>query len=349
MANEFNLPKWANTVLTNEFEDDPYWYRGIETEKPEAYYAITNIIANPTSPAKYAEMCEIYDRYIDEIIDYYGGQHMIDLYIAEYDAYPPGYRDRPKLKLKKRNIGIAKSGVIPIPNGTYIKPMETEQLLQLIENEVPSEELNAPVRAKPASKKLRKRILKKQDKIKISGGRDRYAGDIDNAANYDVIINYFKMMERQYDDTDELDVSRMSIKQLIKLYDATHKDNDGWEVVERDKGTLYSGNKLLYSDTANAILEISKALYEQGFEKGLRKRMKKVKAPYRRFVESQLGINTASKKDLKKKKKQYKKYKKSLSERQDTYRSLAQSLSRHSSGIGSDIDGKIFDKTIKYR
>lgn len=347
------LPKWANTVLTNQFEDDPYWFEGIERDLPEAYYAIDNLQRSPKNFNRYLDSIYIYDKYIDQIIDYYGGIDMIMMYAAEHDGhYPPGYRERPQLKMTKKNVAIMKSRIVPIEMGTFIKPLDAEEMRELSDKEFSTNHDHEDPVSDMAPKKLRKRALKIQDRG--FGKKDRHeriANDIESAAKFDIVAQYYASQNGygRFDD-DGVDTSTMSIKELAEMYDYTHKDtSDGWEVVSNPESYMWSEAKILSSRKVSSLLDTSKVLLENGFENGVRKKLKKTDDSYAKFICRELGISTKSNKQLKKQKKQWKRYEKSLSEKRDNLRSLAQSLSRTSSGVASATDEKIFDDIIKHR
>ena len=350
------LPKWCNTILTNEFDEDPYWYESIDTDIPEAYYAIVNLQKSPKDFNKYLDAVYIYDKYIGQIIDYYGGLDMIMMYAEEHNGeYPPGYRDRPKLKMSKKNVAIMKSGNVPIEMGTFIKPLEPLELRDLSDAQFSTPRDDNEVEAELARKKFRKRALKIQERGFSSKDRhERIGNDTNSAASYDIVAQYFASQEGfGMQNIDDIDASKMSIEELAEYYDMVNNDrDDGWEPVTNTESFIWSEQRLLSNRKASDILDWSRVFVENGFEHGVRKRLKKLRgrdASYANFVARELGISTKSKKELKKQKKRWKKYEGSLSESRDQLRSLAHSLSRASSGIASDIDGKIFDDIIKRR
>lgn len=347
------LPKWASTILVNEFEDDPYWTEGIERDLPEAYYAIDNLQRSPKNINRYLESIYIYDKYIGQIIDYYGGIEMIMMYAEEHDGkYPPGYRDRPHLKLNKKNVAIIKSGNVPVEMGTFLTPLEPDEMRKLSDNIFSStNDFDDPI-TDMAPKKLRKRALKVQERgFGRAERHERIANDIESAASYDLVAQYFASLDGYGSTNDyELKTSTMSIKELANAYDELNNDrDDGWEVVTNPESYMFSEAKLLSSRKAGKILDWSRILMDNGFENGLRKRLKKTDPSYAKFVARELGLSTKSNKQLKKQKKRFKKYENSLSEKRDNLRSLAHSLSRASSGVASDTDEKIFDDIIKHR
>lgn len=360
---EYNLPKWVNTVLTNEFENDSYWVQGIEQDCPEAYAAISNIQKSPSNVQTYLESLEIYNKYIGEIVDYYGGQQSIDAYIKTWGKMPPGYCPPPKLKLRKETRAFLKNGIVPQKMGEFDTPCTGEELIQLTREMFAGEITDEPIRAYPAGKKMRKRLARIDNKLEGKNGYNRaYNNDIDNVIDYDAIYQYAFATESKKElginaDT-EIDINNLSYSELADYYDEQEKyeeeENRYPTQYISTKTGRYAGNQYFASSAMNKANDWAKVLIDNGFEKGLRKYAKKLDSTTRTYIEHQTGFSIKSAKSLKKKKKKYENYLAELEslntkKGDDSVRSLSQALSRHKSGIGSDTDSKIFDDIIRRR
>ena len=355
------LPRWVNTVLTNEFENDPYWKRGIEQDCPEAYKAIANLQKSPSNVQTYLEAMEIYNKYIGEIVEYYGGQQSVDAYIASYDKLPPGYALPPKLKLRKETKAFLKNGVVPQKIGQFDEPCDGDEMVRLTIEMFKDEIEDNPVKTYRAPKKMRKRLARLDSKTNGSNAYNRaYNNDLDKVVDYDAIYQYAIATEAKKEghntEYSDININDLSYSELADYYDEQEKI----EQEERDYPVEYvptrvgraSGSRILVSSSINKYSQWAQVLLDNGFEKGLRKYTKKLDETTRTYIENQTGFSMKSSKQLKKKKKKYKGYLDELNEEQekaDSLRSLAQTLSRQKSGVGSDIDSKIFDDIIRRR
>ena len=105
------IPAWESVILVNDFGDS-YWVSEIQDKCPEAFGRLQNLKNKYRDFHQWLEACQIYDQYIGEIIDYYGGEAIIEARIADGDQ-PEGWKPRPKLRMTKKNKSIIQSGVIP--------------------------------------------------------------------------------------------------------------------------------------------------------------------------------------------------------------------------------------------
>lgn len=351
------LPDFVNIILTNEFEDDPYWVEGIENDLPEAYHALTTLSTSPADPATYLEGMEIYKRYIPDVIEYYGGQRAIDAYFNETGKYPKGYILPPKLKMKKRNMNFAKTGYVPPKIGEYISPITDEELVKLGEEMygVPDSEAAEIRTCKPSNKALRKRLKKTAENFEgdKSKPNDIYGSHANLAARYNVIAQYYENVQQSNSiDSDAITTSKMSISELADLYDAIQReDQEEWVVSkpsQKTDGLSYYGHRVITSGKLQAHADWLSLMVENGFAEYARKYLKKFDDADRKYLKSQTGISFQSKKELKKKKKLHDDYQKALNgKKSDHLRSLSNLLTRRSSGVSSDVDSEIFDSVIK--
>lgn len=353
-----NLPDWVNIVLTNEFDDDPYWEYGIESECPEAYYAITNIQQSPSDINQFVYSRMIYDEYIDDIIDYYGGMENIRAYMEEYGQYPPGYCDPPKLSIsKKKNRAILRSGVIPQKIGKY-NPTYTGEGLSALASEMfdIDQNLDDLKLVKPKGKmkkKMIKEILRNSNEIRM----ERHHGAMINA-NFDIISQRFYNTCSD-SDNDDTSILSMSYDEIADLYDKEEKErNDPWKPTEEEYASglaFYSYNRIIPRKHDKNI-KLMKILQEQGFNPMKLIDKKKLSKNDREFYREQLGINIFSKKELKEERKKAEEAEKELrsyyngkSKMVDSMRSLTQALTRNSKGYSSDTDEDLLEDIIRRR
>ena len=89
MSIEHNqIPDWNFTILVNDF-DDGYWDTGVENECPKEFIAISNLSKKYRNYLDWASAMQIYEDNIQAIIDYYGGQMLIDFMFEAAVDYPP--------------------------------------------------------------------------------------------------------------------------------------------------------------------------------------------------------------------------------------------------------------------
>lgn len=349
------LPEWAKTILTNEFEDDPYWEYGIESECPEAYYAISNIQRAPSDINQFVHARTVYDEYIGDIIDYYGGLENIRAYMDEYGQYPPGYCDPPKLTLsKKKNRGILKSGIIPQRVGVFNPIFSPEDLT----------EYTAPVfdigqdldnlRIEKVKGKMKKAMIKDMIKMSAKDRSDNRSIGSNRAVygTWDIINRYYDMLKSS-DENDESKITSMSYDDLAEMYDDELLENSNeWKEVKVDNHYSYEYGAFVMKDSKwETNVNFMKMLKDQGFNPLKVSSRKKSKLELKR-LKSALGIATVSKKELKRQLQDYKedqKFYKDLNKNEDSFRALSRALSRHSHGNSSDTDEDLLKDILRKR
>lgn len=351
------LPDFVNIVLTNEFEDDPYWVEGIENDLPEAYHALTSMQQRPTDANMYIEAMEIYRKYIPEVIEYYGGQRAIDAYFNDTGTYPKGYVAPPKLQMRKKNMNFAKTGFIPPKIGQYVKPVSDEGLVKLGEEMfgVPEDEITEIRLCKPSNKSLRKKLKKTAMSFEgNSRNNDIYGSHANLAARYNIIAQYYNNVQQSNTiDADEVSTSKMSISELADLYDAIQEANkEEWvrshNTGNKEAALSYYGHRIVTSGKLQPHADWITLMVQNGFSEYARKYLKKFDEADRKYLKATTGVSFKSKKDLKKQKKAYDEYQAAMESRKaDNLRSLSNLLTRRSSGVSSDIDSDIFDSVIK--
>ena len=345
------LPKWVNTILTNEFEDDPYWIEGIERDCPEAFIALSNLQQRPSDVNTYVDAMAIYNKYIPEIIEYYGGQEVIDAYFKETGEYPPGYILPPKLRMKKKNINFARTGYVPPKVGQYHDPVSIEEIAKAGEAMfgVSEEELNEDIVIRKPPKELKKRIKKMA--LSLEGRRrDILNSNMSLSASYDIISQFYEHQQTgKQIDTDDYGIDSMSISELARLFDVLEEEeNQEWVPVRDSNNTVeYRNNRLVYMPEITSAAQWADILYKAGFDKGVRKFLKTLPANKRKEVRNQVGITFKGTKQLKKSRKSYDRYMKALNKKQDSLRSLGHLLSNRSSGVESDIESDTFDRIVR--
>lgn len=348
-----SLPNFVNVILTNEFEDDPYWTKGIETDLPEAYTAISNLQKSPSDPQKYMESLEIYRKYIGDIIDYYGGQNAIDAYYKENEEYPKGYMEPPKLRMKKETKNFVKTGYIAPKVGQYSRPLNIGELNSIGDEMfgVPEDEQEEIRLYKPKNKAFRKQLKKTAESFSDHSKSDPYSSNLNLAARYNVIAQYFEQTQAASDaDISEINTSKMSIKELSDLYDVQQRqEEDEWVPVQNinPNRVEYRESRLVPTGRLQKSVDWANLLKDNGFERAATKYLKQFDACDKQYIKQQTGIQTKSKKDLEKKRKKYEKDKKRM-RKGDSLRSLAHIMSRTSSGVSSDIDDDTLDVIVRH-
>lgn len=345
-----SLPKFVNVILTNEFVDDPYWYKGIETDLPEAYHAISNIKKSQSDAQSYVEALEIYRKYIGDIIEYYGGQRAIDAYFRENGEYPKGYIAPPKLQMKKKNRDFARTGYIPPKIGKYIAPISSEDLAKIGDEmfAVPEDEMEDIKLYKPKNKSLRKRIRKTVDSFQEDTRSDAYGANANIAARYNVIAQYYERLQVSDGDSSEFNSAKLSIKEMAKLYDAQQRyEQEEWiQSRPAQERVDYHDGRLIPTGSLQKYVDWANFLNDNGFEKAAVKFLKRFNESDKKYLKIHTGIRTKSKKELAKEKKRFEKSQKSMS-KGDELRSLANIMSRTSSGVSSDLDDDMLDRIVR--
>lgn len=346
MSNPYGVPDWNFTILVNDFGDN-YWNDDFERECPEAANALMNINRKCSDPAEYEEAIELYNRYIQEAYDFYGGKIAVDFIKKKTGQLPKGIKKPPKLngKGKKKYIAGAQYDI-----GKFVPITDDNEMVRLTEkydSRVSGEELQYSSEKLPREvrRQLRKdiggMISRRNARSSYKESTAMYTTDIlaQVIMNQDKIINdpYSSAIDIGHDDT-----SNMSLEEHIALYDETHKEIDGPQ--EIDVPISQSNDRYVYANSYSSsyaqkvandtyVLELMKKANLTKFSsKELDRMSDEQKQKYRSVFGTEALMSKKESKALRKKyRKQTKQYKNDMTKHMsDSNRALASLLSSRS-------------------
>lgn len=346
MSNPYGIPDWNFTILVNDFGDN-YWNDSFEKECPEAAEALLNIHDKYSDPASYEEAMRLYNRYIGEAYEYYGGKIAVKYIKKTTKQLPRGIINPPKLngKGKKKYLAGAQFNV-----GKYVPVIEGDKLKKLIDIYNKDVSGNEPDYSKHAIDRTIRRELRRGISGMISKHNARasykestamYTTDI----LYQVIANRDKITSDPYNDilyTESNDVYNMSLDEHVKYYEEMNKEPDS--LVEVNVNIPELNDRYAYSNSISStysqrlandryVFEIMRQYGMTKFGKKERARMTEdQKHHYKNVFGSEVMMSKKEKKkQTKKYKKQTKKYKNDMTRHMsDSNRALASLLSSRS-------------------
>ena len=329
------IPDWNYQVLKNNF-DDNYWIRGVEDVCPEAFSALSNLNKKYNSYAAWVDACRIYDQYIEELYDYYGGEIIVKAYFKKYGEYQNGVVERPKLLMKKKTQRLIKSiqenGIEPSRYGEYSEVLDIEEIDEIISNSngnvtVDDAAQEIDFKVTKINKKAGKVIEESLDKSEAFS-RVKHVYTTRNAPTYDIISAFYDFQDTQSVDTSN--IANMSMAEIGDLFDLEEREaNEPWKKKYKSDDYVYKYNRIVDSKLQQTI-EVAKVFAELGIHP-LSKRAKKNMSDFEiKMIRSEIGdMGPLSKKEIKAAKKQVKKYQKQrddFSKRKDSDSALGEFL-----------------------
>lgn len=327
------IPAWESVILVNDFGDS-YWVSEIQDKCPEAFGKLQNLKNKYRDFHQWLEACEIYDQYIGEIIDYYGGEAIVEARIADGDQ-PEGWKPRPKLRMTKKNKSIIQSGVIPakIDRMSDSEWYDAYSLMTAsVSND--SEDDGIKYTIKPAKGK-HKKVLNQLTKSYLDKSKTRAMTLTKRGYASDIISEYYNSCRSSYD-AEICSYEDKSINELARMYEESKK-TDEWVPVHDEFSTYgnelrYSNNRIL-SNKQIEMVDIMKSLHESGLNVLDKDHLKLMDKHEARLYKREIGESMLTNKERKKAAKQYKKYEKerskTLQNRRDSDRALSRLLTEN--------------------
>ena len=211
MAN--GIPEWNFQILVNVFEDDNYWDTSLKEDLPEVYEAITSIGRKYGDIAEYEEAMAKYNEYMPQVIDYYGGEKVVEYIMENYDIIPVGIIKPPKLKGKLKEKYIEG---ISYTTGKFYEPVSAEEQKEWDEERFANNSNPVAKDLPPLTREL-KRAIKGFTRKPTLGAKSVYF-------NTD-IISQIKNGDIDYDGmTNEEKIVALPVSELLKMYDKQHED-----------------------------------------------------------------------------------------------------------------------------
>lgn len=326
---EKKYPQWLFTILQNDYgDDDNYWY-DLDTDDAafkEAYLKLKSLKRKYSDYNNWRAACNVYDDYIDIIIEHNGGEYAIAS-MFKADIIPDGWVPRPKLKSKKSNKNMMHTGLTP-SKITYDKN-DIRVINELAQEELPlTDAIRESIPDKIAKPKgyVKDAIDKALD---VSAAKERVARMYTSRDAFDVLATYYK--EEQY--KDDTDSGNMSIRALFDqavndMYNKEH--DDGWSTPDTTRDRQYEFRSYaIYSTSDRKQLDIEKEIFENnGIMTFDITQMPKDKV---RLYRSEFGIEFDPKK-RKKIEKDMKKYEKERKKREESNLNLSKALTRNYNG-----------------
>lgn len=338
-------PNWLFTVLKNEYEDDDYWY-DIKTDDPvfkEAALKLRGLNRKYADYNKWKAACNIYDTYIDVIIEFNGGEYAVKSMINA-GITPDGWTPRPKLKKNKRNKEIENTGILP--SKINMSPENIARINEIAMKENPTTtEFNDSIRNKALKPKGEiKRAINAS--MESTEERRRVSNMYKDVGYVDILAKYFRTIDNPEDERDVPNFVDMLDTVAAEMVEADHED--GWQNIEPEgsRHASFCNNSIRTWDDSNNI-RIAKEIYENnGIVTFDLDQMSKDKA---KLYRSEFGM-AFDKKGLKKSRKMYEKYEKERKRKANSERDLARALTRDHSAVDYfDNTFTLNDYRDKYR
>ena len=226
-------PQWLFVILQNDYGDnDNYWY-DVDTsdeEFKEAYLKLKSLRRKYSDYNKWRDACAVYDDYIEVIIEHNGGEYAVQS-MFKSDIIPEGWVPRPKLKNKKSNRAIVRTGVVMSRINTTDDDIHTVNEIANAEN--------------PINDKIRESIpdvLKKpkgsiRDMIKNALAQADAKNRIDamhkTRSAFDVLSTYYREADEEDYDARHSTLDDMFDDAVTEMN--LDESDDGWRYTDPDQ------------------------------------------------------------------------------------------------------------------
>ena len=323
-------PQWLLVILQNDYgDDDGYWY-DVDTsdeEFKEAYLKLKSLKRKYSDYSKWRAACNVYDDYIDVIIEHNGGEYAVQS-MFKSDIIPEGWVPRPKLKNKKSNKEILHSGLTLSKVSANMEDIHIINELACQENRLTPEirESIPNVMIKPKGEikaAINKGLEITEEKRRVSMMYKEYA----ERSMFDVLSTYYSESEYLDEEAKFSSLSEMFDAAISDMYDA--ENDDGWRFTRdymnsRHKGDfrhnqIHTRQDLYDVDIARKIFEDNNLIVFDT-DNMSKERVK--------LYKTEFGMDFDPK-ARKKYEKEYKKYEKERMRREKNSLDLARALTRN--------------------
>lgn len=328
-----------NPLFTELCEEDGYFDEITDKDLK----AVMNLKRRYNDIFKYYEAMEIYDRYMDNIIEDYGTKKNLIKAIkhgaCDHLYVPP----EPKIKQTKENKLLLKAGIVPSKQIPGWEPI-FKPLPSLTQEELDSWD-ESELTLKDLSKEERKCIMRASDEINREDRRRRLYSRAWKNPGFDVIQEYYASLE------GENRINGKGIHEPLSFADRLAQDKKlaemtptELEMLDYDSYSTVNGVYVRNSELAK--IELYKALYDNGYDvlgqlKGSGMKNKEIK-----MIRKKIGaFEPMTKKEEKKWKKQEKKYGKKRAARENADKALTRLLTNNRISGEKDA-GDIFNFTM---
>lgn len=319
------FPDFLFNPLFNDFDDN---YYATSFVNDELIASVKKLRRRYTNFFDYAEALEVYNEYMDYLVDKYGGMKVIKNALKA-DVMQDPVPAKPKLKNTRKNRQFLRAGIVPSQQ-IDINPVSSDEILAIARQAFPGQ-MGESVSEEDNSKKLPKDLSKRISKMsEVMAGRNRKQNlyrSVGNNSGTDFIVEYLNQAKRgKYDHNGNYTGEKsMSIAEIVKEQDRIEHTLPEF-LDEEFGGKTEIWNGRMVDRKQQQKLEIYKELYSEGidvignFGKSMDKRAVKM-------VRSHIGATEpASKKELKKIKKRAKKERETIERRRDSDDLLSKTL-----------------------
>ena len=345
------MEDYAEVIPSIAESDDSYWpdwlFKPVYNDFGNNYYTQSFAEDDLTTSMKrlkrrynnffeYVDAMEIYNEYMDKMIEKYGSLRTIKNNI-EADVMDDPIPSKPKLKNNRRNRQFLRSGAVPSrknPDMEYTK----DEMLAIARQALPGlmgDSMTLDELDRKPSKKTMKRLAEIQSTIERQDRRRSMYRRIGSSTGTDFIVEYLNQAKRGVFNSHGESASTSSILDIVK--EMEYEKNTPPELLEDEKNhtlTPIIGHRLVNA-SEHAKTEILKELHLAGYDifhgfgsKGMSKKSVKM-------LRSELGASAPlTKKELKKIKKRSKKEATRIQQRADADAVLERTL------LGNKINAK---------
>lgn len=324
-ADDSLFPSFLFNPLFNDFGDD-YYKKSMAND--DLTTSVKKLRRRYSNFFDYMDALEIYNEYMDSLIEKYGGMKVIKNSL-KVDAMPDPVPAKPKLKNNRKNRQFLRSGIVP-SRQINVNPIMDDEILAIARQAFPGttgESVTEEANHEKMPKDLAKRISRMQETLAGRNRKQNLYRSVGNNAGTDFIVEYLNQAKRGvYDHNGKYTgEDKMSISDIVKEQDRI--ENTIPELLEDELANqteIVNGRLVRRKDYEK--IQIYKELFGEGidvignFGKSMSKQAVKM-------VRSQIGdTEPASKKELKKIKKRAKKDREIINRRKDSDRLLEKTL-----------------------
>lgn len=341
-ADDELFPSFLFQPLFNDFNDN-YYQKSFA--KDELITMVKKLRRRYSNFFDWSDAIDVYNEYMDSLVQKYGSLRVIKNAL-EVDAMTDPVPAKPKLKNTRKNKQFMRAGVLPARQ-VSVEPMSRDEMIVIARQSFPDSfgnDIDETESTKKLPKELRKRVQAMSDNLAGMNRKRNLYRSTGNNSGTDFIIEYLNQTKRGiYDHTGKYTgPDNMSLADIVK--EDERIANTIPELLEDELGNqteIVNGRLVKRKD--NVKMQIYKELFGEGidvigtFGKSMTKQAVKM-------VRSHIGdTEPASKKELKKIKKQAKKDRERIERRRDSNALLEKTL------LGNKFSFESKDDSLSFR
>ena len=339
-ADDNLFPEWLFNPVYNDFGDN-YYSRSFAED--ELTTIIKKLRRRYNDFFEWAEAIEMYNEYMDKMIEKYGSIRVIKNAL-EVDMMEDPIPSKPKLKNNRKNRQFLRTGIAPSRKIVDVV-IPDEEMLAIARQAFPDtmgETIDEADSLKKLPKEQAKRLKEIQQNLAGRSRRDNLYRSVGNNRGTDFIVEYLNQAKRGVYSSSGIkeETENQSLVDIMEEMDRIADTRPELLEDETESQTTYKNGRLVRKSD-EIRMQILEELYKEGIDifGNMTKNMDKKSV---KMVRSRIGATEPmTKKELKKHKKRNKKEQARIQRRRDANSILEETLLGNKLDVHTDSNGNL--------